>query len=141
MQKYLKDKQKKLMARAKKVKQHSSPKKIDYRRKIVLTLISIMFVISVYFIFNYLTTPGTYDSFARCLTDKGAIMYGEDWCKYTNAQKSMFGKSFKFIDYRVKTDLRLRPTWIINNKKYEGVQSFESLSKATNCKIYGGNIK
>ena len=77
--------------------------------------------------------PGRYDDFAKCLTEKGAKMYGEDWCPYTKAQKNMFGKSFKYIDYEVKKDLKLRPTWIINGDTYETVQSFERLASLTGC--------
>ena len=80
------------------------------------------------------TLPGEYDDFAKCLTEKGAMMYGEDWCKYTNAQKNMFGKSFKYVNYQVKTGLKLRPTWIIDGNTYETVQTFERLSSLTGCK-------
>ena len=79
-------------------------------------------------------SPGRYDNFAKCLTEKGAKMYGEDWCQYTQGQKRMFGKSFKYIDYEIKTGLKLRPTWIINGETYEKVQSFEALSELTGCK-------
>ncbi len=78
-------------------------------------------------------TPGKWDHFAQCLTEKGVVMQGEDWCQYTNAQKGMFGKSFKYIDYQIKEDLVLRPTWIIDGEKYEKVQSFERLRDLTGC--------
>ena len=60
-------------------------------------------------------------------------MYGEDWCTNTQGQKAMFGKSFKYIDYQVKTDLRIRPTWVIDENTYETVQSFQRLSALTGC--------
>jgi hypothetical protein len=78
-------------------------------------------------------SPGPYDGFAKCLSDKGVVMYGEDWCPYTNAQKGMFGKSFKHIDYVVKENLNMRPTWVIDGEEYETVQSFERLSSLTGC--------
>lgn len=77
--------------------------------------------------------PGNWDDFAKCLTEKGAVMYGEDWCQYTNGQKQMFGKSFKYINYEVKEDLNLRPTWVIDGQEYERVQSFERLAELTGC--------
>src|SRR3989338_10670149 len=80
-------------------------------------------------------SPGKYDNFAKCLTEKGAVMYGENWCKYTNAQKAMFGKSFKYVNYQVKTNLDKRPTWVIDGKSYETVQSFERLAALTGCAI------
>lgn len=78
--------------------------------------------------------PGDYDEFAKCLTERGVVMYGEDWCQYTNAQKNMFGNSFKYINYEVKSNLRVRPTWVIGGKTHETVQSFERLSELTGCK-------
>jgi|TARA_B100001964_G_scaffold219275_1_gene261218 hypothetical protein len=78
-------------------------------------------------------SPGTYDNFAKCLTEKGAVMYGEDWCQYTNGQKAMFGKSFKHVTYVVKSDLAKRPTWVIDGESYETVQSFERLAALTGC--------
>ena len=80
-------------------------------------------------------SPGTYDNFAKCLTEKGAVMYGEDWCQYTNGQKAMFGKSFKHVTYVVKSDLAKRPTWVIDGESYETVQSFQRLSALTGCKF------
>jgi hypothetical protein len=82
-----------------------------------------------------MVSPGPYDQFAKCLTTKGAVMYGEDWCPYTNAQKGMFGKSFKYINYQVKSDLNLRPTWTFDGKSYETVQAFERLAELTGCEI------
>lgn len=81
------------------------------------------------------STPGKYDDFAKCLTSKGVWMQGEDWCKYTQAQKGMFGKSFKYINYQKNPNLNVRPTWLINGKTYERVQSFERLSELTGCKF------
>lgn len=111
-------------------KERKTKKKI----KIIGLTVIIFLVISSLFTF-YLRSPGKYDSFAKCLTEKGAIMYGEDWCQYTQGQKGMFGKSFKYINYEVKTDLKKRPTWIIDGKTYETVQSFQRLSSLTGCAI------
>ncbi len=103
------------------------------KKKIIKWLIIIVILIFISWISYKVISPGKYDDFAKCLTEEGVKMYGEDWCKYTLAQKGMFGKSFKFIDYEVKTGLRKRPTWIINGETYETVQSFERLSELTGC--------
>ncbi|MBI4453668.1 hypothetical protein HY636_03415 [Candidatus Woesearchaeota archaeon] len=104
-------------------------------RKIVIISVSIIAVLLIStWITYYFLTPGKYDDFAKCLAEKGAVMYGEDWCQYTNAQKAMFGKSFKYINYQVKTGLNKRPTWVIDGKTYETVQSFQRLSELTGCK-------
>ena len=88
-------------------------------------------------------SPGRFDSFAECLKEKGAVMYGAmSWCQYTQAQRAMFGKSFKYVSYKEYTEfpqafgkIRKTPTWIIDGKVYEGVQSFDRLSAAAGCAI------
>lgn len=83
--------------------------------------------------------PSPYDNFAKCLTEKGAVMYGAmDWCKFTQAQKGMFGKSFNYINYHEFQDLpgiKKTPTWVVNGAWHENVQSFEKLSALTGCKL------
>ncbi len=103
-------------------------------KRITLGIIAALLISIVIFGVYAIITPGKYDDFAKCLTEKGAVMYGEDWCQYTNAQKNMFGKSFKYINYQVKRNLNIRPTWVINEKTHETVQSFERLSELTGCK-------
>jgi len=82
---------------------------------------------------------GPYDNFAKCLTEKDAVMYGAmDWCKFTQAQKGMFGKSFKYINYHEFQELpgiKKTPTWVINGAWHENVQSFDKLAALTGCKL------
>src|SRR3989338_176090 len=82
---------------------------------------------------------GPYDNFAKCLAEKGAVMYGAmDWCEFTQAQKGMFGKSFKFINYHEYTELpgiKKTPSWVINGEWHENVQSFDKLAAATGCQL------
>ncbi len=109
-------------------------KKVKTRNKAVIIAVAV-FVLLTTMIVYAVTSPGKYDDFAKCLTEKGALMQGEDWCKYTNAQKAMFGNSFKYINYQRNPNLEVRPTWTINGKVYEKVQSFERLSQLTGCKL------
>lgn len=94
--------------------------------------------ISYYFYWSS-QQPGQFDDFAKCLTEKGAVMYGAiEWCKYTKEQVAMFGNSFKYInykDYKEIEGIKLTPTWVVNNERYERVQSFEKLSALTGCTI------
>lgn len=39
------------------------------------------------------------DAFAKCLTEKGWVMYGAEWCGHCKVQKALFGDSFKYIKY------------------------------------------
>jgi hypothetical protein len=66
-------------------------------------------------------------------------MYGAiEWCKYTQGQAHMFGKSFQYINYQDASKLpglKTSPTWVIDGKWYEKVQSFETLSSVTGCPL------
>jgi lipopolysaccharide/colanic/teichoic acid biosynthesis glycosyltransferase len=84
--------------------------------------------------------PGKYDAFAQCLHDHNAIMYGAiEWCHFTQEQAGMFGKSFKYLDYRDYRDspepIKKTPTWVIDGEMYEDVQSLERLSALTGCSL------
>lgn len=81
--------------------------------------------------------PGQYDDFAKCLNEKGAVMYGAILtCRYTKGQAAMFGNSFKYVNYKEANELpgiKVTPTWVINGKWYEKVQSFDRLAELTGC--------
>ena len=107
-----------------------------------LTIIGVL--ASGFWIYTNSTKPGKFDDFAKCLTEKGAIMYGAiEWCKYTQEQAAMFGKSFKYInyqDYKKGPNIQVTPTWIINNSlsgnvRLERVQPFSRLADLTGCKL------
>ncbi len=106
---------------------------------IVFSLLAVIILVSGFTTFNYYTRPGPFDNFAKCLTEKGAVMYGAiEWCKYTQGQAHMFGKSFQYVNYHDQSELegiKTRPTWVINGKWYEKVQSFETLSSVTGCPL------
>lgn len=85
-------------------------------------------------------------SLAKHLASKGAVMYSAYWCPHCYEQKQLFGKeAFKEIG-KVECDpkgvapapqkcvdakIRAFPTWIINGKLYEGVQTLDELAKLT----------
>ena len=114
-------------------------KSIKTKFYILGIIIGVVVVAIVAYSVYSIAKPGQYDNFAKCLTEKGAIMYGAmDWCKYTQAQKGMFGKSFKHInyhDYQELQGIKKTPTWVINEVWYENVQPFDKLAAITGCKI------
>ncbi len=84
------------------------------------------------------------DNFAKCLSDKGATMYGAEWCGHCKNQKEMFDGSFKHINYVECPDspdvclnagIKGYPTWIINGLPYVGEQPLEKLSELTDCPL------
>ncbi len=91
--------------------------------------------------------PGEYDTFAQCLTENGATMYGTEWCSHCQNQKKAFGKSFQYVDFvdcDFDSDECLRngvssyPTWIIDGEKYMGEQPLYRLASLANCTLKPG---
>ncbi|MBD3312573.1 hypothetical protein GF352_03935 [archaeon] len=105
---------------------------------ILLVIIIIVILTSYYAILSQLSFS-QYDDFAKCLTNEGFIMAGTDWCSSCRAQKTRFGSSFKYINYKNCDDNELwcrsnkiqsYPTWILpNNNKMVGVKPLASLSE------------
>src|SRR3989338_5665230 len=64
-------------------------------------LIWVAIIVVIIGIFSYAmyqdSIPGKYDDFTKCLKDKGAIFYGAFWCPHCQKQKSLFGKSKKYL--------------------------------------------
>ena len=90
------------------------------------------------------------DKLAKCLTDKGATMYGVFWCDHCREQKTAFGESFRYVNYvecvtpdkprELTPECKAQgithtPTWIFGNgTRLEGAQSLATLAAATGCK-------
>ncbi len=105
----------------------------------VLAIIGILVVAIAGYGIYAVAKPGPYDEFAKCLTAKGAVMYGAiDWCHFTQAQAGMFGNSYKYInykDYKELSGIKKTPTWVVNGVWYENVQPFDKLASVTGCKL------
>jgi len=84
----------------------------------------------------------SYNSVAECLTAKGAKMYGSEESSTSRKQKELFADDFEKISY---TDCSVNkdscdsagvssyPTWIIDNQKFVGKYSVESLAAKAGC--------
>ncbi|MBD3361894.1 hypothetical protein GF358_03835 [Candidatus Woesearchaeota archaeon] len=86
----------------------------------------------------------TTEVFAQCLTEKGAKMYGTEWCGHCKNQKSMFGEAFQYIDYTdcdkdpdacQTAGVRGYPTWDIKEELYPGTRELSKLAALTECEI------
>jgi glutaredoxin len=112
---------------------------------LIIIFVAVLLSISLYYIFfGSGITAGKYDEFAKCLTEKGAKMYGTDWCKYCQMQKELFGSSFKYINFVdcdknrqecLEAGVNAYPTWRINGKNYVGVQQLVTLSQLSGCEL------
>jgi len=79
---------------------------------------------------------------ARHLRDKGAVMYGAYWCPHCSEQKALFGDAAKDLPYvecdpggvNARPDLcekagvKSFPTWVLGDKRREGVQTPQALA-------------
>ncbi|MSS74525.1 hypothetical protein EXS72_02705 [Candidatus Pacearchaeota archaeon] len=90
------------------------------------------------------------DNFAKCITEKGTLMYGTFWCPKCAKQKKIFGSSFKFINY-VECDARGEneqsqlciekkvekfPDWQFpDESRLVEVLSLENLATRTGCPV------
>lgn len=92
--------------------------------------------------------PGKYADVAKCLTEKGVIMYGAYWCPHCANQKKAFGSDFQFIKYQecdpkgvggdkaacVKAGVSSYPTWGFPGQgNLVGEQSVAELANLANC--------
>jgi len=83
------------------------------------------------------------DKFARCLTEKGAKLYGLPTCPHCQEQKEAFGEAIDLIDYVdcsekreacIEAGIESVPAWHIGDKELVGIQSFQKLGEVTGCK-------
>ena len=102
----------------------------------------LLVIISSLILYGCSSKPGKYDSLAQCLTEKGAIMYGTEWCSHCKNQKQAFESSFQYVNYIdcdfnseecLRNGIKGYPTWTINGEKYPGEQQLFKLASLTNC--------
>lgn len=86
---------------------------------------------------------GEHDELAQCLTDRGVVMYGTDWCPHCQEQKQLFGASFKLVMY-VNCDANPSacdaagvegyPTWVFPiGDSLSGAQPLQTLAARAGC--------
>ena len=118
--------------------------RVNFKKYLIITLIVLIVTFASSTVYSNYKKPGEYDDFTKCLTEKGAVMYGNTYCSYTGKQLNFFGKSEKYLNY-VKCannqdlcdskGVKTTPTWEINGEMYPQVQTFETLSELTGCEI------
>lgn len=113
-----------------------------------LTLLFITIVVATAIVVAIIISKiagGKYDAFAECLTDKGTIIYGTEWCSHCKAQKELFGRSFKKVNYVdcdteketcLKADIAGYPTWKMGDgEALVGTQQLTVLAEKTGCEL------
>ena len=88
------------------------------------------------------------DAFTRCLSSRGAVFYGTDWCPHCRQQSELFGRSARFVRYVECNDgskttptcrrrgIRGYPTWTFRDgSRVSGRQSLAKLASKTGCRL------
>lgn len=90
------------------------------------------------------------DTFAKCITEKGGVMYGAFWCPHCAKVKKAFGESFRNINYVecdprgdneqsllcIEKGIENYATFEFNNDpqtRLIGEPTFEELAAASGC--------
>lgn len=90
-------------------------------------------------------TTKNLDDFAKCLAQKGVVMYGAKWCSHCQNQKRQFGDAFRYVKYvecpeqvKLCTEKGIQgfPTWEMpDSQKLIGEQELQTLSMETGCPL------
>jgi hypothetical protein len=115
---------------------------------VILGLVAVLVVLVVALVFLGKpkdTIAKNYDVFAKCLAEKGVVMYGAKWCSHCQNQKKQFGDSFKYVKYvecpeqiKLCTEKGIQgfPTWgMPDGQKLIGEQELQTLSMETGCQL------
>jgi thiol-disulfide isomerase/thioredoxin len=107
-------------------------------------------VVAVGFLFSLSNSgsrfaAGVLDDFAKCLSAKGATMYGAYWCPHCQNEKAAFGDSFRHVNYVecteqtnkcVAANIQGYPTWVFQDgRRFEGEQGLQRLSEESGCPL------
>ncbi len=98
---------------------------------------------------SYSNASSTYDAFAECLTNAGAVMYGASWCPHCQALKATFGNSFQYVKYVecpnntqlcIDKGVQGYPTWILGSSTiidvgFDGDATMKLLASSTGCAL------
>ncbi len=138
--------------RSRKRSERNKQRREQYRKRVrnkrlfnyaLLSLGVIAVLTAVYTVGRTTVESGMHDALAHCLTEKGAVMYGTDWCPHCQNQKRLFGKSFRYVNY-VNCDVNKEacglagvkgyPTWTFSDgSSVSGVQQLDVLMQQTGC--------
>lgn len=117
-----------------------------------LAAVAVAAIAALYLVGSYLTggfasvqpADGN-DALAKCLTEKGAVMYGASWCSHCAEQKALFGSSFQYVTYvecaegdgqaQVCKDAGVTayPAWKIDGQLSYGTKPLAELARLAGC--------
>jgi hypothetical protein len=130
--------------------QPAAPRKL-FDRTTIIIIVVIAVIVAGALAYRY-KHDHQYDAFAKCLKDRGLIMYGAYWCPHCADQKALFLGAAKYLPYHecgVQGDSRQEndsckdagikkfPTWQFppTGERIEGDLSLEALSDRSGCPL------
>lgn len=81
------------------MKQEGSKNPFTPTRLIIGAVVVIVAALIVYQAVKGATVDPAKKALAECMTQKGIVMYGADWCPHCQATEANFGPAFKYVDY------------------------------------------
>lgn len=131
-------------------------KKETKKRGKGMMVVGIIIILAVFAILVFAMKSGPsyvqedIDTFAKCLTENGAVMYGAFWCPHCSKVKKAFGESFRHVEYVecdprgdneqsllcIEKEIESYATFEFNDDpstRLIGEPSFEELALATGC--------
>jgi hypothetical protein len=130
--------------------QPATPRKLFDRTTIIIIAV-VAVVAAIVGVVKY-RSYHQYDAFAKCLKDRGLVMYGAYWCPHCSEQKELFLGAVKYLPYQecgvqgntsvesqVCKDAGIKrfPTWQFppTGERQEGNLSLEALSDRSGCPL------
>ena len=102
-------------------------------------IIAMILIFATYIIFK--PSKSIESEIAKCIGEKSTV-YSQLGCSACAKQKELFGGSYRYIneidcfydnEACIQQEITATPTWIIDGKKYVGVQPIERLQLLTGC--------
>jgi len=120
---------------------------IRIKKKTIKTWLLILGVIALGILIILIKSKVSYDittaNIAKCIGNHSKL-YVQYGCPHCADQEAMFGNNLKYLNYTdcfqnesrqkcIDANITHIPSWIINDKKYEGVMSIPELQNLTGC--------
>lgn len=109
------------------------------KKRNLITIVIILGIVILSYSILSKSHPEVDKGTAQCI-GKNSIEYVQLGCSHCEDQEKLFGDNYQylnvvdcFFELEKCGDITHTPTWVIGNKKYEGVQSIEKLKELTGC--------
>ncbi len=117
--------------------------KEDIKIYLSLVVIVILIIIGILAIKNFINPDidGINEETMKCIASK-AVIYSQSGCGHCENQKAILGNYYGLFtdinclnerDKCAEAGITATPTWVIDNKRYEGTKSTQELKNLTGC--------